>query len=76
MEITCKGQSYKRLVTDNLGSDVEAISWFKNEICGYVAYDIPLYDFKEILDSELANELELYYESTIIYSLTPELPII
>ena len=76
MNIIYKGKSYKRIVSDNLGDGVEAITWFLNEISGYVAYDIPLYDYKEILDGDFANELEFYYEQTLINSITPELPII
>lgn len=76
MNINYKGQSYKRIVSDNLGDGVETITWFLNEISGFVAYDIPLFEHKEILDSEFANELEIYYEQTLINAITPELPII
>lgn len=76
MNLKYKNQNYKRIVHSNLGNGVEVITWWLMEISGYAAYDIPLYDYKEVFNNDFANELEIYYESIIVDSLTPQITII
>lgn len=55
--INYKGTNYVRLSNNDVSESVDSIIWFKNNI--------------EVLDSELANELEDFYEASLTQSFTP-----
>lgn len=59
------GESYLRSVDTDIIPNVESITWYQDLIITSI----------EILDSEFANELEIYYERMITHSLMP-LPLI
>lgn len=61
-EIQYKDLKYARLSNNDIAEDIESVTWFNNGT--------------EVLDSEFSNELEIYYESTLVNEMSPILPLI
>lgn len=53
-----KGVLYARDVNNDIAPTIDSVTWYQ--------------DSKEILDSDLANELENHYETMITHNLFPQ----